>query len=264
MEITHDFHIHTNISTCADQTVTLDDYILWARKIRLKKIGIANHFWDEKIEGAYNFYRPQGFEHVSKGLPEIREKSNSDLKIYFGCEAEYDYKRREVSITEEVAEKFDYIHVPISHTHITMPEEFYMPYQQHVDYMIQAYEDVLNSKIRKYITAVAHPFMVVGCPYDNEILLKLISDDTFKRLFTKSAEENIACEINVWWAEKKTKEDIMNHDFIRMYRMAKKCGCKFIFGSDAHNNVEHGAYGNAQFIADFLELKESDIVELAK
>ena len=49
-----------------------------------------------------------------------------------------------------------------------------------------------------------------------------------------------------------------------MYRLAKECGCKFIFGSDAHSNNEHEKYNIAQFVADLLELKENDIADIAK
>ena len=78
-----------------------------------------------------------------------------------------------------------------------MPRDCFEPYQKHVDYMIQAYLDIINSKVNKYITAVAHPFEAVCCPYDNEILINMISDDTFKRLFDETAEKGIAFEINV-------------------------------------------------------------------
>ncbi len=264
MKISHDFHIHTNLSICADRSVGLDTYIENARKSGLKKIGIANHFWDNTIECGISFYNIQNYEHLAKIIPEIKEKSNDELKIYFGCEAEYDYKHRGVSITEETAEKFDYILVPNSHTHLTMPKDFYEPYQKHVDYMIQAYTDIINSNVSKYITAIAHPFQAVRCPYPNDILVKMISDDMFKRLFTQTAEAGIAYEINTTWMNKKTQEEIADFEFIRMYRLAKESGCKFIFGSDSHKGTEHEKYSNAEFVADLLGLDENDILDIAR
>ena len=52
MKVTHDFHIHTNLSLCAEQDTTVEYYVRRAEEIGLTKIGFANHFWDEKVEGA--------------------------------------------------------------------------------------------------------------------------------------------------------------------------------------------------------------------
>ena len=49
--------------------------------------------------------------------------------------------------------------------------------------------------------------------------------------------------------------------FLRPYFIAKECGCKFIFGSDAHSTKEHESYEKlTQIFADELELKEENIV----
>jgi histidinol phosphatase-like PHP family hydrolase len=143
-----------------------------------------------------------------------------------------------------------------------MPRDCFEPYQKHVDYMIQAYLDIINSKVNKYITAVAHPFEAVCCPYDNEILINMISDDTFKRLFDETAEKGIAFEINVASMHKKNHFEIENSAVLRMFRLAKECGCQFIFGSDAHSNSAHESYSNAQFVADLLGLTENDIKDI--
>ncbi len=265
MEIKHDFHIHTDLSICANETATLGNYVEIANKLGLEKIGIANHFWDSRIEGAFDFYKTQDFEHISKLKPELEKVNVEGLRIYFGAEAEYDFKNRDVSVTEEVAEQLDFLIVPNSHTHITMPGEFYEPYGKHIEYMINAYEDIINSKVSKYITAVAHPFCAVCCPYDREILINMITDDTFRRLFDKTANKGIAFELNVDYMEKfkKTEEEIRCGAHMRMFRLAKECGCKFIFGSDAHSTKEHESYKKlTKIFADELELKEENIAEI--
>lgn len=264
MKIKHDFHIHTSLSLCANETATLDNYIENAKMLGLEKIGIANHFWDEKIPDCFDFYRVQNYERVEKIKPEIEAKKTDGLKIYFGCETEYDSHRGDVAICEETAEKFDFILVPNSHTHITMPQDLYEPYEKHVEFMIKAYEDIINSKVSKYITAIAHPFEAVCCPYDKEILINMISDDTFKRLFDKTAEKGIAFEINVSSMKNRTIEEIESCAMIRMFNLAKECGCKFIFGSDAHTNSVHSRYSNAQYTAELIGLKETDILEIAR
>lgn len=263
MKINHDFHIHTSLSLCAKQSATLDNYIEQAKKLGLNKIGISNHFWDELFPVDIDFYQIQNFLHIENIKTEIERKKNCGLNIYFGCEAEYDPKRADISVSEAVAEQFEFILVPNSHTHMMMPKNLYEPYEKHRDFMIKAYKDIINSKVSKYITAIAHPFEAVCCPYDNEILIDMIPDDTFRRLFDKTAEKEIAVEINVYSMHKKTKKQIEDSAQIRMFSLAKECGCKFIFGSDAHDDKQHSSYNNASFVSDLLGISENDILDIA-
>ena len=264
MKIQHDFHIHTNLSLCAEKDVTVEYYVQKAEEIGLKKIGFANHFWDENIPSTDGFYVPQNLRHVEQIKTEIEKNKSQDVEIYYGCEVEYDYANHGVSLTEQVAECFDYVLVPNSHTHFTMPKEFYEPHHKHAEFMVQAYKEILNSNVSKYITAMAHPFEAVCCPYDYSILIDLISDDEFKYLFDATAQKDIAVEINIGNYHELDKKQIEQCSQLRMFRIAKDCGCKFIFGSDSHNRRRHGTYGNADIMAELLELEEKDIAEIAR
>ena len=51
---------------------------------------------------------------------------------------------------------------------------------------------------------------------------------------------------------------------IRLLLLAKECGCKFTFGSDAHSLGEHENYSSANVIVDILNLKMEDIAEIAR
>jgi histidinol phosphatase-like PHP family hydrolase len=265
MKILHDLHIHTNLSSCANKEATLEGYLNHVQKIGLKKIGISNHFWDRNIEGATPWYQVQDFDHVAQIRPDLEKYSNSDVKIYFGCEAEYDYQHHGIGLTEETAEQFDYILVPNSHTHMMMPKSFYEPHQKHVDFLLNAYEEIIDSNVSRYITAIAHPFVALDCPYNPSILIDMITDDKFKELFDKTAKKGIAFEINVASMSKQTHSEIEQNSQIRMFRLAKECGCKFIFGSDAHYVGTHDTYlPTANFIAELLELKEENIADIAR
>ena len=264
MKIQHDFHVHTKLSICANETATVENYLEHAKRLGLKKIGFSDHFGAGDIPGARGFYRAHPYEHNAELKTKLAEIGDGDIKLYFGCETEYHTPRRDVAITEEEAEKFDFIVVPNSHTHMIMPKEYIQDYQKHVDFMIQAYEDTLNSKISRYITAMAHPFEAVCCPYDNTILINMISDDTFKRLFDKTAEKGIAFEINVSFTKNMTPKDIENCAQLRMFRLAKECGCKFTFGSDAHDSSQHEFYQNADIFADLLDIREDDLAEICR
>ena len=62
----------------------------------------------------------------------------------------------------------------------------------------------------------------------------------------------------------KTPEQIAECAQMRMFKIVKECGCKFIFGSDSHDNETHKKYGNAQLAADLLGLTEEDIAPIAR
>ena len=264
MKITHDFHVHTNLSLCAKPTAELDGYLKIAKEIGLTKIGISNHFWDAAVPGANEFYVPQDYEHVASLRDEIRKADTPELRTYFGCECEYDPWRHGVACTEEVAERFEYMLVPNSHTHMMMPKDCYHPYEKHAEFMLTAYEEILDCPVSRYVTAMAHPFEAVACPYDNEILINLIPDDRYKRLFAKTAEKGIAYEINVSVFRGKRKDSVADAAVFRMYRLAKEEGCKFLFGSDAHDTSYYSSYKDAGLIADIAGLTEEDLAPLAR
>lgn len=264
MNVTHDLHIHTSLSLCADKSATYENHVKNAKKIGLKKIGFSNHFWDDAVKPVINgWYEKQNREHVFALKNEI--KMEDGLDILFGCETEYDPYNHGVGISEECAEMFDFIIVPNSHTHITMPKSLYEPYEKHKEFMMNAYMDIINSPVSRYITSMAHPFEAVCCPYDNEILINMISDDEFRRMYDKTAEKGIAVEINVASMYSKTKEQIANAAVIRHFAIAKECGCLFTFGSDTHNDTAQLTFRErAEYVASLLDLTERDIAPIAK
>ena len=271
MKINHDFHIHTALSVCATgHDTALEGFFERAGDTGVRKLGISNHFWDSAVPmdhlvpGAIEFYKVQNFEHLLKVKPEI--ENVTDFEMYFGCEAEYDPKRGDIAVSEAVAEQFDYIIVPNSHTHLTMLGEDYGDMQKQKTFLIKAFEDIVTSKMSKYVTAIAHPFEVVGYTPDKmKILFDMITDDEFKRLFDLAAERGIAYEINhdlMMWKE---ISEIVKLPTIRLYRLAKECGCKFIFGSDAHGYEGYRDYApHCEYMAGLVGITEDDIVEIAR
>lgn len=264
MKIQHDLHVHTNLSVCAPRDAYAVTLIEKAKSLGLKKVGIANHFWDSAIDGANDFYKPQDFEHIELIKPELEKIDTGDIRIYFGCEGEYDPAHHGVAMTEQTAEKFEFIIVPNSHTHMMMPKSCYEPYEKHKEFMLTAYEEILNCNISRYITSMAHPFAAVACPYGWEILMQMTTDDEYKRMFDMTAEKNIAVEINMWYTKDLTRAQIEEGQPMRMYRLAKECGCKFTFGSDAHSADGMNNYNTADVVADILGLKQEDLAEIAR
>ena len=269
MKITHDFHLHTNISLCAKEEATLDLYLAHAKERDLKKIAITDHLWDHAIDGYQgrggNFYEVQNFEHIAKLRDRISEENKtSDVKILFGAETEYSYQYRRPAISPAVAEQLDVLLVPNSHTHLAMPKDFYEPHEKHIQFMIDAFMDIVNSDVAKYVTAIPHPFMAVCCPYRNRILLDEMTDDQFKFCFDAAANRGIALEINPNYSRNKTLAEAYADPVIRMLRIGKECGCKFTVGTDAHSKPDLENYHLAYLLTSLLELKEDDFHPLTR
>ena len=256
MKITHDFHVHTRLSLCAGpQGGTYKEYIEQFLSQGLEKVGFTDHFWDERVghEGLYldcrnagvpHYYKTQNFDHISQLKEEIDTVSSKGIEVFFGAEAEYDPIRRDVALSKETADKLDFVVVPNSHTHMIMPKAYYEPWEKHRDFMVQAFEDIVSSPLKDKILALAHPFYAVNCPYDVEGLMSTVSDDTYKRIFTKAAENCIAIEINTSCVGELCSQglDAPAREHIRMFSLAKECGAKFTFGSDAHSVAGHRDY----------------------
>lgn len=279
MVIKHDFHLHTNLSLCAAPEATFDFFLKKAEAEGLEKIAITDHLWDHAVDGYQgrggDFYEVQDFEHIMKlkSVIDAHNAKGTGPRVFFGAEAEYSYENRRPAITPAVAEQLDVLLIPNSHTHLTMPKSYYEPYEKHIEYMTDAFMDIVNSDVAKYVTAIPHPFMAVCCPYDQKLLLEKISDDAFKRCFSAAAEKGIALELNPNYFMKEVLADYTRNDTIaamyrdpsiRMLRIGKECGCKFTVGTDCHGFDGDMDYAYTYVLASLLDLTEDDFHPLAK
>ena len=159
LKLEHDFHVHTHLSSCAKDSATIAHYVAKARELGIKKLGLADHMWDAAIPGASKWYSVQDFAHISTIREEIAAVEHEGIEFLIGAEGEYDYAHRGIALSEAVAEQLDFLIVPNSHTHMTMPKDFYEPHEKHIEYMIDAFMDIVTSDVAPYITAIPHPFI---------------------------------------------------------------------------------------------------------
>lgn len=258
--IDHDYHIHSHLSLCSDDPLQTTENILnYAEKNGYLDICLTDHFWDEKIPGAsdFDFYSIQNFQHLEQALPLPKNKS---VKFYFGCETEID-KHMRLGISKERLEKFDFVIIPTTHLHMQSftIDKADNSIERRAFLYVERLDKLLDMDLPFDKIGIAHltcSLIANQKPTDHIQVLESIPDKTYKELFSKLAEKKAGFELNF---------PIFSYDvdnlekILRPYRIAKKCGCKFYFGSDAHHpNGLDTALAQFEAIVDALDLKESD------
>ncbi len=254
--VDHDYHIHSKLSTCSsDPLQTPDRMLRYAKEHGLKRICIADHFWDDAVEGASDWYAPQDYAHISESLPLPQD---ADVEFLFACETELD-KNLTLGLSPEKYDKFDFIIIPTTHLHMkNFTVEADATLEMRADAYVKRFEKILSMDLPFHKVGIAHltcPLIAKKPPEAFIEVLDMVSDETFERLFTKAAALGVGIELNF---QTNYEEEAMER-ILRVYRIAKKCGCKFYLGSDTHKECYlDGGYNRLCRIVDMLELEESD------
>lgn len=256
--IDHDLHIHSRLSSCSNNPLQTTERVLeYALDNNLKKVCLTNHFWDEDIPGPNGFYETQNFAHVKTALPLPK---NEEVEFLFGCETDMD-KNFRLGITKERFDVFDFVIIPTTHLHMnsfTIDEKDFSIERRAYQY-VNRLDTLLDMDLPFEKVGIAHltcPLIAPDHPQDHLKVLDHISDKTFEELFSKLAKKKAGFELN--FTIKNYEGDSIN-SILRPYQIAKKCGCKFYLGSDAHHPTTFdNAVDNFKAIIDALDLKETD------
>jgi histidinol phosphatase-like PHP family hydrolase len=231
----HDFHIHSQISSCSrDPGQTNERILQYAQEEGLHTIVLADHFWDETVEGASKWYSKQNFEHISQAKP-LPQSEN--VKFLFGCETEMD-KYMTVGCSRERMDEFSFIVIPTTHFHMEgftlFLEQLESP-ETRAKAWIEKFDELLKQDLPFHKIGIAHLTCGLIWKGDRPKYLETIDSipvEDMHRLFAKAAKLGVGIEINpgnMKYAEE--EKDIL----LRPFRIAKEEGCKFYCGSDVHH-----------------------------
>ena len=256
--VDNDLHIHSKISSCsADPHQTNERILSYALENGLKTVCLTDHFWDETIEGASNWYRPQNYEHIAAAKP-LPQKEN--VSFLFGCETELN-KNLTLGISKKNIDLFDFVVIPTTHFHMkgyTLSEEEAENLKNRADAWVKRFDAVLGMDLPFHKIGIAHFTCGLIAPKRDEYLevINLISSDEMKRLFKKAAKLGVGIELN---SSDMNFDDNETDIVLRPYRIAKECGCKFYCGSDAHHPKDLDAAKTIfERAVALLELTEDD------
>ena len=259
-KIDHDYHIHSYLSPCAgDPTQTAERILQYARENGLKRICVTDHYWDSTVPCPYskNFYPKSNFDWISriKPLPQAE-----GIDFLFGCEGEQG-RECEISVPPLRYDDFDMFLIPTTHLHMlctSAPEEKDTN-EKRAKLWVKRLEGLLMQDLPFRKMGIAH----LACTLLNtdsreaylDVLEKIPSED-MERLFSLAAQRGCGIELNL---DDMSYRDPETDTVLRMFRIAKNCGCKFYLGSDAHAPA---GFQNMQEIFSraitALDLQESD------
>lgn len=258
--IDHDLHLHSQLSSCSGHPEQTSTTLLnYAREQGLRHICVTDHFWDEAVPGASEWYRPQNFAHISQILP-LPEAEG--VTFHFGCETDFD-KFKTLGIRRKTIDKMDFVIVPTSHLHMggfTIDPADSSVARRATLYMERNHA-LLDMDLPFTKMGLAHFTCCLldrGCAGSRDNIMDAITNAQYAEFFERLAQCGMGLEINT------SLEDAVNESVLRPYRIARDCGCKFYLGSDAHTPAELlGAHARFAAMVDALGLTEDDKFEFA-
>ena len=253
--IDHDLHIHSYLSLCSQNPEQNAENILkYAIENGLKTICVTDHFWDEEVLGASEWYSKQGYENVSKILP---LPEGDGVRFLFGCETDMD-RFKTLGISRTTIDKFDFVIVPTNHLHMTgvTIERGMISVAERAKFFMERNHALLDMPLPFHKMGIAHLTSCLVTYYGEGTYIELldsITDSEYSALFERIAASGMGVELNM------SMEEIANPSCLRPYRIARRCGCKFYLGSDAHTpRPLSGAMERFRAVVDALDLTEDD------
>ena len=242
---------------------TAENILKYAKERGFTSIALTDHFWDEAVPGASRWYDTyHKYSDISKALP---LPSDPEVEFLFGCEVDMD-KNGVIGISKEKYDLFDFIIVPTTHMHMkgfTIEDSAYGDPDALARLWVERFDTLLKSDLPFGKVGIAH--LTTRCiAVDNDMHLEVVRrvpTEEMYRLFTEAARLGLGIELNgedMSFAKKDADT------VLRPYRIAKECGCKFYYGSDAHNPRAFDVYKNFDRAIDLLGLTENDKFHIKK
>ncbi len=258
----HDLHIHSGLSLCSrDPEQTPARILQYAAENGFRHVCLTDHFWDEDVPHVdFDFYNVQNTAHIARALP-LPQAPN--VQFCFGCETELDRDGR-LGVLPQHMDDYAFIIIPTTHMHMppfTIREED-DSLARRTALFVERYQQVLDMDLPFHKVGLAHLTcsLMGGMGPENFHkhlqMLHSLSEEVLRHLFEQTADKGMGVELNFAIERYSGAE---REIVLRPYRLAKDCGCRFYFGSDAHHPAElDEARARFEAIVDALDLQETD------
>ncbi len=237
--MSRDFHVHSNLSICAQREMTVGNIIRRAERIGYKNLGISDHL------GGY-----LATEDIKKNRAKIK-RIKTDINVYIGCEMAVYPSGKPLLFAEDI-EFLDYIMVGVDHVenYLTTAEKY--PIRWLKGY-IRRLEVLIDSDFP--VDIVVHPLRTLRRHCKGKPLMSHVSSREWDTLLSGLAKRGIAIELNDNCENYETCYEAVR-DY---YTIAKDNKLKFSVSSDSHGLDRLGFQATSVRLADDLGLTINDI-----
>lgn len=237
--IDHDLHIHSFLSACSrNPEQNPDTMVDYAKKYSLKKICVTDHFWDEAQGSGAPCYAAENLFEKKEMLGKLPE--NSGVEFLFGVETELDRNMR-LGLSREHFDCLDFVVIPTTHLNmmgLTLDRREGDSTEKRANLWMKRLDAVLSMDIPFQKTGIAHLTCTTMAYWSRETELEIyrkLPEPELYRLLGGAAQVGVGIELNACSMLYAPEEA---ETVLKIYRIAKECGCKFYLGSDAHHPNE--------------------------
>lgn len=233
-----DFHVHTNLSVCAQEEMSVENIIRRAERVGYRELGLSDHL------GTY-LSPEQVIEHRAR-IAQVP----TQVRMYVGCEMMVTPAGDPAVPAGEVA-SLDYIMVGADHVTETAVDSQSDP-ERWLDEWVRRMERLIVCPDR--VDILAHPLRTLRRHHKGKPLMSHLSTERWEDLLGGLAARGTAIELN---------DTIENYetcfDAVREFAaIARAKGLKFSLNSDAHGLDRLGFQVNWVRLANELKLELSD------
>lgn len=223
--IDRDFHMHTDLSTCASREATMARMVESAHAAGARYIGVSDHFHELNRDFAE-------MATINRRLIEEQKRRADGADLFLGCEAQMDTPSR-CTINADLAHRFDYVMCSCNHYHLRQvenpAEKSPAGYARHYLQMVEGAIDT------GFVNVIVHPFLHDKVNHvDHQAILDAYDAAELERILRKAAGRGVAFELNPGLA-------IRARDWFRdLFTQIRSYGGKISLGSDSHAPLELG------------------------
>ena len=264
--VDHDLHIHSFLSACSRNPEQNPKRMLeYAKANGLRKLCVTDHFWDEDQGSGAPCYGEENLFEKRNMLGELPQAEG--IEFLFGVETEMD-RTMKLGLSREHFDCLDFVVIPTTHLNmmgLTLNKQEGSSTQSRADLWIKRLAAVLSMDLPFHKIGIAHLTCSTMAYWSRETELEIyrkIPDKEIYQLMGRAAEVGVGIELNSCSMLYKPEEA---DTVLRIYRIAKECGCKFYCGSDAHHPHElDRAKALLEKAVDALALRETDKFQFAR
>ena len=260
MNITHDLHVHTYLSACCrdKEGMTVTNVLAAAEASGLRTVGFSDHLWMNAAVPPSSWYRPQDATQIRRLRNDLAALGPSPVRVSVGCEADM-RAPGQFSITPEFAAGLDHVLLACSHFH--MKDFIEQPADTSpravAEHLVAFFVSGVQSGLA---TSIAHPFLPIGDTARLDAILGSLSDGELTDALGVAAECRVALEITIGFLPKAGPAPTFSLETpLRLLTLAKAAGCRFTFGSDAHDLTTLDHLAELQPLGDHLGLTDADL-----